>query len=221
MIFNYDVSDLQSEINNLEADVGKVEGLRYIDCGTFTGSTDGAVLEAAMRYAYTQLSDVTNCNVILHCFRSGAWGFDGIGSKRGTDLTCSFINIYDGSSHLVDLNNGTYTERLYWNAASQGFFTRDTTNTSDANVYYRKDGRFVNVGGWFKPTASANAASKTLISGLFTCDTNVKIAVLDETTGELFVVAIDVGGTVIRTIGSISSRAGHVCSLVSTTYPCR
>lgn len=87
---------------------GAISNLRYVDCGTISGTSDGAVLEQALNYALSVITDAI-CVAIVNVTRAEAWPMFGIASKRGSSIAGYFVQAVEGKLYLAEIVNGTFT----------------------------------------------------------------------------------------------------------------
>ena len=97
-----------AKATNVGIELHQNNRLYYLDCGTFTGTSDAEIIEQALRYASTQIAD-TECCVLLKMFRQSAWGIIGYCEKTSTFIAGSFTQIYEGKIYIAQLFNNVFS----------------------------------------------------------------------------------------------------------------
>ena len=95
--------------------------------------------------------------------------------------------------------------------------TRNTTNTSNANVHYSRYGRFVVLTGWFIPSSNGIAAGKEILTGLIRPNMNTNVFVIDQSTMATYYLELQDASTTIKVNNAMpSSVVGHYLNIQCT-----
>lgn len=92
--------------------------------------------------------------------------------------------------------------------------SRNTTNTSDGNIYGYKVGKVVYISGWVK--VKSGAATKSVIAtGLPVAKTNINVFCYDQDSGTMFSFYIAVNTSNMTLEYAIGTHAGHILNITA------